>query len=851
MKRKISALSAAAASATLGLALLVVPSSAQAATYTVTNSNCDGAGSLKQAIIDANGNAGPDTISIDASVTYDVSACWGSSYPADSTTYYMFEVTDSVTIVGNGARASGVINWISNTGQVNPLTGQCPATTPGWMLANTSPGFLRITGSGVDVTVQDLTVTQVNSLARVNSGGNSLTLNGVTANQIWDARYCETPAIVARADADVTLANNSWTSVVNFASPFGFHATVPAIEGTGAGNLAISGSVFKDVFPGSTVAWDGAAASTMKIVSSQFQRYGGILADGAVTTEIVNSAWTSDYGFGDPEAGQSILNSSSGPMTIRASTLMFPSSYCDSSCQTANPAAQLGTNGSGPLNLVQTSVGVNDVTGTGNLIAGSVTADDSTWIQPVASQNAAALKAATSQPNLLTAAPGAWTGAVPSSFQQYVSPLLGSSGSPGVLLLEIDPAGTLTNPITGDPITTDVFGNARTDAGKRDIGAVQTQLAPYLTAAASTTPGAVDLAWTRPADPTPALTGYVIEYKQRTAGSWTTGPSITGASTLTGQVTGLTAGTLYDFRVRGVNPAPGPNSNVASATPLTVPGTPTVTATGGQTTLAVSWTTPTDGGTPITGYVVQYRPQGSSPWTALPVIPAGTNTTTITGLAFSTTYEVRVTASNAEGSGPAGTTTGTTTAGDPPSAPLNVAGTPGNASATITWQPPASSGSTPVEKYKVVATPGGRTCTATAPTLTCTLTGLTNGTSYTVAARARNSIGWGPYSIASPSFTPVGPTVRTITILTHKRGHVRGRPGLKVTGTTTGFAAGDILRPWHRFPGETNYSKGKVRIKVDASGNFTWKRRTHRKIYVVIKSSDGAVKSERVIIPVH
>ena len=155
-----------------------------------------------------------------------------------------------------------------------------------------------------------------------------------------------------------------------------------------------------------------------------------------------------------------------------------------------------------------------------------------------------------------------------------------------------------------------------------------------------------------------------------------------------------------------------------------------------------------------------------------------------------------------------------------------------------------------MEEYEVVATPGGQTCTATAPTLTCTLTGLTNGTSYTAAARARNSIGWGPYSVASPSFTPVGPTVRTITILTDKRGDVRGRPGVKVTGTTTGFAAGDILRPWHRFPGEAHYSIGTAMIKVDASGNFTWQRRTGKKIYVVIKSSDGAVKSERVIIPV-
>ena len=46
----------------LGLALLLLPTLAAAGTYTVTNTGDSGAGSLRQAILDANGNVGADTI---------------------------------------------------------------------------------------------------------------------------------------------------------------------------------------------------------------------------------------------------------------------------------------------------------------------------------------------------------------------------------------------------------------------------------------------------------------------------------------------------------------------------------------------------------------------------------------------------------------------------------------------------------------------------------------------------------------------------------------------------------------------------------------------------------------------
>ena len=51
----------------LALGIAAMPSAALAATYTVTNTNDSGPGSLRQAILDANAAAGLDTIAFNVS----------------------------------------------------------------------------------------------------------------------------------------------------------------------------------------------------------------------------------------------------------------------------------------------------------------------------------------------------------------------------------------------------------------------------------------------------------------------------------------------------------------------------------------------------------------------------------------------------------------------------------------------------------------------------------------------------------------------------------------------------------------------------------------------------------------
>ncbi|MGB0099766.1 MAG: fibronectin type III domain-containing protein [Nocardioides sp.] len=88
-----------------------------------------------------------------------------------------------------------------------------------------------------------------------------------------------------------------------------------------------------------------------------------------------------------------------------------------------------------------------------------------------------------------------------------------------------------------------------------------------------------------------------------------------------------------------------------------------------------------------------------------------------------------------------------------PSAPEEVGATRGDTAATVTWQAPAPNGA-PITSYTATSTPGGHTCTTT--DLTCTVTGLTNGTPYTFTVTATNAIGTSNPSHPTDQITPAG-----------------------------------------------------------------------------------------------
>ncbi len=268
--------------------------------------------------------------------------------------------------------------------------------------------------------------------------------------------------------------------------------------------------------------------------------------------------------------------------------------------------------------------------------------------------------------------------------------------------------------------------------------------------------GQVALSWTAPAsDGFDAITDYVVDYLDPISG-WTTFAD--GTSPNTGAtVTGLTNGVSYYFRVSARNSmGTGAVSNIVSATPITVPGAPTINlVTAGNTQVIVNFTAPADnGGSPITGYTVTSSPDGhTGTGTASPI--------TVTGLSNGTSYTFTVIATNAAGSGPASVASNSVIPITVPSQPTAVSAVAGNMQATVTFMAPNSNGGSPITGYTVTSIPsGGTDSNAGSTNLSHIVTGLTKGGTYTFTVIATNTAGPSLPSLESGSITlPTEPSV--------------------------------------------------------------------------------------------
>lgn len=222
---------------------------------------------------------------------------------------------------------------------------------------------------------------------------------------------------------------------------------------------------------------------------------------------------------------------------------------------------------------------------------------------------------------------------------------------------------------------------------------------------------------------------------------------------------------------------------------------------------------------------------GQGQWSAtlpsgLPAGPVTVEAVFAGGTALAGTYTV-------ESSGPP-----TPTPVYPPGAPTDVKATAGSGEASVSWTAPTDVGSYPITDYEVTSSTGSHTCVT--KSTSCTITGLTGGTSYTFTVRALNGAGWGAYSSPSNAVTPTAPTI----VITGSRDASDDRY-VKVRGTTTDLAGRQVV-PYVRFPGETVATAGTGVRTVSADGSFTWQRKTGKKVYVYFQHAE--VRSNTVTI---
>jgi hypothetical protein len=205
----------------------------------------------------------------------------------------------------------------------------------------------------------------------------------------------------------------------------------------------------------------------------------------------------------------------------------------------------------------------------------------------------------------------------------------------------------------------------------------------------------------------------------------------------------------------------GTESSTVTGTPITTPNAPTsLSGTSGNSSVTISFTPPiNNGGAAITNY--QYSVDGGSSFTAFS--PSTTaSPVTITGLTNGTAYSIQLKAVNAAGAGPASSSVVTTPA-TTPDAPTALSSTPSNTALSIAFTPPTNTGGSAITNYKY-STNNGSSYSAFSPAVTTSpvsITGLSNGTAYSVKLKAVNIMGDGTESstiTGTPVTTPNAPT---------------------------------------------------------------------------------------------
>ena len=354
--------------------------------------------------------------------------------------------------------------------------------------------------------------------------------------------------------------------------------------------------------------------------------------------------------------------------------------------------------------------------------------------------------------------------------------------------------------------------------------------------------GTLAVSWSAPSDTGgSAITSYDVRHIRSDAldkadDSWTVRDGIWTSGDLEYTLSGLTNGVGYDVQLRAVNDAgDGPWSAIATDTPRTTPGAPTIDVVSpGNYALSITWSAPADdGGSAITSYDLRYilsdaTDKADDNWTVREDIWSsglqqyGLNESTGFNLSGGVRYDVQVRAVNAVGNGSwSASETGTPSTVNAPSAPASLLVTPGDGSLSIAWSAPADDGGAAITSYDLryissdVQDRSDASWTVeedvwSSGALEYTLDGLTNGDRYDMQVRAVNEVGNGPWS-ATAAGIQVGSTSNVPPEFTEGDSATRS----VVEGATSGAAVGDPVAATDADNDTLNYT-----LEGDDAGSF-------------------------------
>ena len=333
--------------------------------------------------------------------------------------------------------------------------------------------------------------------------------------------------------------------------------------------------------------------------------------------------------------------------------------------------------------------------------------------------------------------------------------------SPATVVSATATSATVVVPPGSGTVTVSATGNSGSTSHTASF-TYDTPPGAFSITTATPSPDQVAVSWAN----STSATSYAVYDATSTGGENTSGATACTATapTTTCTVSGLTNGTTYFFVVVASNSTSTTQStNEMSATPeSTPPGSFAITtATPSPGQVAVSWGTSTNAASYAVYDATSTGGENTSGATAC-TATAPTTTCTVNGLTNGTTYFFVVVASNSSGTTPSTNEMSATPESTPPGSFAITTATSSPGQVAVSWGTSTNAASYAV--YDATSTGGENTsgapaCTATAPTTTCTVSGLTNGTTYFFVVVASNSTGTTPSTnemSATPQVAPPG-----------------------------------------------------------------------------------------------